>query len=65
MEEMEEVEEHKFMEMVALTVEDDKGCCWAYDEHYLSHYLEVESQSATNVTLRPLGLGLYTFKNAQ
>ena len=29
--------------------------------------LEVKSQSATNVTLHPLGLGLfeYTFKNAQ
>ena len=38
-----------------------------YDEHYLSYYLEVKSQSATNVTLHPLGLGLfeYTFKNAQ
>ena len=38
-----------------------------YDKHYLSDYLEVESQSATNVTLHPLWLGLfeYTFENAQ
>ena len=38
-----------------------------YDEHYLSDYLEVESQSATHVTIPSLGLGLFedTFENAQ
>ena len=37
------------------------------DKHYLSDNLEVESQSATNVTIQPLGLGLFedTFENAQ
>ena len=29
------------------------------DKHCLSYYLEVKSQSATNVTLHPLGLGLF------
>ena len=67
---MEEMEEHNFLEMVALALEDDKGCCWAYvmyDKHYLSDYLEVESQSATNVTIHPLGLELFedTFENTQ
>ena len=66
MEEMEEVMEMEEMEMVALALEDDKSCCWAYGEHFLSDYLEVESQSATNVTLPPLGVRLfeYTFENA-
>ena len=38
-----------------------------YEKHYLSDYLEVESQSATNVTIQSLGLGVFedTFENAQ
>ena len=38
-----------------------------YEKHYLSDYQEVESQSATNVTIQSLGLGLFedTFENAQ
>ena len=36
-----------------------------YDKHYLSDYLEVESQSATNVTIQSLGLGLFdTFEKS-
>ena len=53
-----EMKEHNFLEMVALALEDDKGCCMyvCMIKHYLSDYLEVESQSATNVTIQSLGL---------
>ena len=63
-----EMKEHNFLEMVALALEDDKGCCWAYvmyDKHDLSDYLEVESQSATHVTIPSVGLFEDTFENAQ
>ena len=45
------------MEIVALALEDDNDVMC--DKHYLSDNLEVESQSATNVTIQPLGLGLF------
>ena len=55
------MEEHNFLEqMVALALEDDKGCCMyvCMIKHYLSDYLEVESQSATHVTIYPVSHGL-------
>ena len=70
MEKMLEMEEHNFLEMVFLSLEERQELFGAYDKHDLSNLsdnLEVESQSATDVTIHHLGLELFedTFENTQ
>ena len=69
MEEMKEMEEQNFLEMAALALEDDKAVVEHMHEKHLCDYLEVESQSATNVTIQSHGLSGRkfedTFENAQ